>query len=450
MVGASGPPRPSVDELAAWSRPARQAAIEALFAIDDAPHKPLAAALCATDRDDVRLDLSQAFARLKPDGFVIAVAVCLARGDAQVVSLVARQVAERSAQLEAFTQDVVVERLLAARARFVSPLVTETVDDALLASSSPSAFTDLVARLGSLSPRIGAKVIVRLLGQSDDELEVIGPRVVDAVVHNRRLYLGAARLLVRVCGVMGARRARLFHAGVAILADDTVSLGDKLTALTVVDVAFVWPIAVELDVFLQLLEVAVGEPRLTVVRLLGRMGTEDAARELVKLAASSEAEVAGAAVAALASWLSPLVDVKRNDDDGQWVITPTYLDDVGVPLVLTSHAIHHPTTHQVYALDERGLVVPIGSSDDACACCERPRRWVVRAGRRVCPRTREVQPGSSSSLELHHAITDDPRPVAPPTVAPGVAELAALRAARCSRASAPSRGGTPWHPSTCA
>ena len=116
--------------------------------------------LCATDREDVRLDLSQAFARLSAEGFVVAVAVCLARGDAQGVALVARQLANRFGALDAATQDVMVERLFTARARFLSPLVTGTVDDALLSSSSPAAFTELLARLSSLSP---AALIIRFL-----------------------------------------------------------------------------------------------------------------------------------------------------------------------------------------------------------------------------------------------------------------------------------------------
>jgi hypothetical protein len=72
-----------------------------------------------------------------------------------------------------------------------------------------------------LSPAVGARVIVRLMRQKDDELEVSGPVVVEAAIKSRRLYLAAAPLLVRLCSVMGTRRARLFHAGVAILAGDT-------------------------------------------------------------------------------------------------------------------------------------------------------------------------------------------------------------------------------------
>jgi len=430
----SSPP-PSVDDLMGWSRPARHAAIEALFAADTAPHKPLAAALCATDREDVRLDLSQAFARLSPEGFVVAVAVCLARGDAQVVALVARQLANRLGVLDAATQDVMVERLFTARARFLSPLVTGTVDDALLSSSSPAAFTDLLGRLPSLSPAVGAKVIMRLLRQTDDELEETGPLVVDTVVNNRRLYIAAARLLVRICRVMGMRRARLFHAGVAILADETVLLSDKLVVLSVVDVAFTWPVAVDLDVLLGLLDVAVGQPRQTVIHILGRLGTEDAANELLRLATSTDEEVSTAAAAALSSWMSPLVDVKRSSDDAHWIITPTYTDDAGVPLVLAPHAMRQQSTQQQYALDERGLAVPIGSSDEACPCCERPRTWVLRSARRVCPRTKKIQPsslssGSSSTLGLPGTLTDGLPPAAP-TLPPHVAEMAALRMVEC-------------------
>lgn len=430
MTSFPGTPPPSLDDLMAWSRPARHAALEALFALNDAPHKPLAAALCATDREDVRLDLSQAFPRLNADGFVVAVAVCLARGDAQVVSLVARQVAGRIGALEAATQDVVVERLFAARTRFHSPLVTETVDDALLSSSSPAAFADLLARLPSLSPPVGAKVMVRVLRQTHDELEVTGPIVVNAVVNNRRLYIAAVPLLVRICGVMGMRRARLFHAGAAILADDTVPLSDKLVVLAVVDVAFVWPIAVDLDVFLGLLDVALGQPRLTIIRTLGRLGTEDAANELLRLSASTEEDVALAAVAALSTWMSPLIDVRRSSDDTHWIVAPTYSDNAGVPLVLAPHSIRHPSTPQQYALDERGLVVPIGSSEEACSCCERPRLWVLRSGRRVCPRSRQVHPSSSSSITsslYRDGTATDTWTSSTPTLLPHVAALAALR-----------------------
>jgi S1-C subfamily serine protease len=381
-----------VGNLQALNRTIRTQTIELALAMDDQGNALLLRALLETPTDGPRLDLVAALEGLPRERFVVAAGEALAKGNGDVVALVARALIRQSLNLSSDARAGLRPLLENARRRLAhSPLASAALDDALIDVADADLPSDLWAQLVDADVDRLASQVDRWLGLSAAELALRAPVLIAAVKKRfeRWAIVGAAlelaapalRPSVRVDLRSACRQAMSLLPSDATR-DIVAALAQVLAQVAVPGDPLPGPLFAAAD------RLSDAEILCDLCRLCLRLASEEAALRLLDLAKDPLPEVATEATSAIQQFNSPFARVVH-DEQGDRVVT-SYRTAQGKELSTAANRLFDPENNNDYALDDTGHPVAVKDIPfGACRCCPRPH-VLVRQGKDGlhCPSTR--------------------------------------------------------------
>lgn len=378
------PPAPS-------AQPASRAVTE-----QDGSGEKLVAALLEARGDAVRIDLVNTMEQLPPPARVVAAGTALAKGNADVVALVARLLARVASEVPAQARPELCKLMEAARERHkTSALACAAVDEILTQWQASTEFSRMMSRLHEMEVDQVDKVASRLAAMPLQDAFLHAPALLDALRKKEELWSVLAPVLARMApSLRPAAKAELR----TFLASKLSTLPTDGSVTTKVLVALAQLLAqcaepgesVPARLFTAMERVAEPEGYRALCEVCVRLGTEDAAFRLVELLADPLPEVKEAARSALTRFPSESVRVEGMDSGAPTVVA-TYRTADGQPLKTEGRRLVLPSNGEEYALDGRGRPVRVKDVEfGACRCCRRSRVLVRGArGALLCPQSGE-------------------------------------------------------------
>ena len=345
-----------------------------------------AEALFAAARTRDRLAPLAAIEARGPAALAAIARLALAKGDDDLVALVARALIRQAAALP--EPAALVPLVEAARRRVGgAPIAVVALDDAALALGGLAHAARLVARLGELTPPTVEALAALLAAQPPATIALHAPGLIAALTGRPALWSALGPPLALAAPALRASAAAELRPCVdRVIAE--LRAGRDQPPVTVVSAARVLatlaqpgePLPTHLRRALE--RIAALAAAQALVALCARLATEAAAHALIAVTRDPLPEAAAAATAAIAAWRSPWIELTAGPPP---VLTPRYVAADGAALTRKDERLVLGDVE--YALGPDGAPVRVdATAHGACLCCAPPRALVRARGAGLrCP-----------------------------------------------------------------